>query len=228
MKNFSLRGIFVTLGALALLGVAIGSAQATIIIWNFTSPANVSVASPHTYLDTTSTFQIIASGFTTANAPTGGTWTPGTVASTLLFQKVDTPDETGLGLADLSADHEIAIKSMIQLDLANLITHGFTDPIMSIGSVQAGESFAVFGSNTAANAAGASGTLRNSGTGLPTVQTFSLSGYPSDQYIWITATNADVLLLNGLTAAVPEPSTILLLGSGLLGLGGIVWRRKQK
>ncbi len=228
MKNFCLRGISVTLGALVFLGLAIGSAQATIITWNFTSPANVSIASPHTYLDTTSIFPIIASGFTTANAPTGGTWTPGTVASTPLFQKVDGPDETGLGLADLDADHEIQAKSMVQLDLANLIAHGFTDPIMRIGSLQAGESFAVFGSDTAANAAGASGTLRNSGTGLPTLQTFSLDGFPSDRYIWITASSADVLLLNGLNATVPEPSTLLLLGSGLLGLGGIVWRRNQK
>ncbi len=229
MKRFRLSGVIVMLGALASLGMTIGSAQATIITWNFDSPAG-SVTSPHTYFDTTNTFQIIASGFTTTNAaPTNGTWTPGTVASTPLFGKLTSgdPSETGLGL-DLGEDHEIAVKSMIQLDLANLIAKGLTDPILSIGSVQAGESFALFGSNTAADGAGATGSFLNGGTG-GLIQTFPLIGYPSDRYVWIAATNEDVLLLNGLTsAAAPEPSALLLLGSGLLGIAGIAWRRNRK
>ncbi len=231
MKRFGMMGVLVMLGALAFLGLAIGSAQATAIVtWNFDSPAG-SVPSPHTYFDTTNTIPIIASGFTTTNAaPTSGTWTPGTVASTPLFGKftLGDPSETGLGLAGLDPENEIVVKSMVQLDLSYLIAHGFSDPIISIGSVQATESFAVFGSNTAANVGGASGTFLNGGTGLPVIQTFPLSGYPNDQFIWITATNEDVLLINGLTSGVPEPSTLLLLGSGLLGLGGIAWRRNRK
>jgi len=30
------------------------------------------------------------------------------------------------------------------------------------------------------------------------------------------------------TSVVPEPSTLLLFGAGLLGLGGIAWRRHRR
>jgi hypothetical protein len=228
MGILGLKKVLVVLGALAILGVTGSHAYAIPIVWDLSTPAGP-VNSPHTYLDTTGTYAIVASGFSTTNAaPTAGTWTPGAVTVAQLFGKVDVPTETGLGLNTPvgTPDFEIQMKTMIQLDLADLIAKGLTNPILSIGSLQAGEAFAVFGSNTAATTAGATGTLVDSGTGLPDSQSFALAGYPANRYDWITATSGDVVILEGFTAAaVPEPGALLVLGSGLVGV--LLARRRK-
>ncbi len=218
-----LNGLILALCAVGVMTLVASPAQAVTVVWNFDVPNGV-ISSPHTYLDTTGTYAITASGFNTSNlAPTSGTWTLTGVTPNDLFGKFTSgdPTETGLGLAG-KLNFEIQPMTLIQLDLIDLINKGLRDEVKIISSVQAGESFAIFSSSSAA-ANGASGTFLAGGTGLPDVQTLTFSGPITPRYEWITAISGDVLLKNGLSAfsvSVPEPVSLLLLGFGLLGVLG--------
>ncbi len=140
-----------------------------------------------------------------------------------LYGKQNGGDENGLGLMG-DSDHEIQSDSFVQLNLSNVWALHPSSVSMSIGSVQSGENWVIYGSNTL----GKLGSEIQSGT-LDAPSNFLLAANAKNyQFISVEAGSqcADVLL-GTLTATtpqggVPEPGSFALLGAGLIGMGFFV------
>ena len=119
---------------------------------------------------------ITAYGFTNVNTPTA------------LFGKNDGGDENGIGISG-EADHEINTSTYIQVDLAQVIAAGSQSGTITIGSVQAGEGYDLYGSS----ALGTLGTLLVN-NGISDNTPFAIPGFPTYRYLGVRAHVANVLL----------------------------------
>jgi hypothetical protein len=140
-----------------------------------------------------------------------------TTGNVNLWFKNDGGDETGLGLKNDTVDHEIMGTSFIQFTALGITS-------VAIGSVQSGESFQLYGSNTLGTLGTAIGSL---GTADGTVSLPPIDG--GFKYVSVFSPAGNVLLDNAtFIPAVPEPSTTaFILTLGLVGLFE-VGRRKLR
>ena len=117
---------------------------------------------------------------------------------TAIYGKNQSSTEQGLGIAS-DSDFEINTSTFMQLDVSQLVAAGFTNAQISFSSVQSGESYAIFGSNTL-------GSLGTKLSGPDTLgQTLmAMPGYGTWRYIGIQAVvnNIDILAV-----AFTAPST---------------------
>ncbi len=143
-----------------------------------------------------------------------------------LYGKSDGSGEEGLGIYNRDGQNEINVNQFVQLDLTNFFAHAPTGDTFTIESVQSTEGFAFYQSN-ALGLAGALITGSTSGSGAIYTTAFTLDPTKGD-FVSLSATHGNVLL-SGLTADFgapsPEPATLALVGSALIGLASL--RRRK-
>ena len=160
--------------------------------WDLSGP-NQTLGTSQAY--TVNGITVTAYGFTNAGAPTN------------LYWKQAGGDENGLGLANTGSDHEIDTNNFIQLDLSDLIAKGATSAGMTIGSIQSGEGFNLYGSNTL----GQIGVLLQSGTSTIDFTPFAIPQFGTYKYVSVRASAADVLL-DAVSAVLSSGCTITITG----------------
>ncbi|MBV9008960.1 MAG: hypothetical protein JO354_07320 [Verrucomicrobia bacterium] len=202
-----------------LLAFGATQAKATLVQWNLNPSSLNGPVGSSTYSYTQSGYSISATGY---DNPT---------TTHDLFFKNGGGDETGLGLVN-TLDNELQVNNgvpanYIQLNIQSLITSGFYDGKIEVGSVQPGESFNLYGSSSAGTLGTLLGTYGNSAD----AQFVAVPSFGNYNYVTVTAAVADVLPIAfqaNICTPVPEMNALLPI-AGLLcvvALSQVLRRRK--
>lgn len=214
---------------LAALSTAFAAASASAaVVWDL-NPTNTNAAagsSSQTF--TVSGAQITARGYDN-NAGVG-------TAHELFFKSegpIGGAGEHGLGLKN-TVDHELnltaagAVANFIQLDLTSILNQGYTNGKIEVGSIQAGEAFQLFGSNTQ----GSLGVSLGSAYGTTFDEQFvSVPNFGLYKYVSVASAANDVLpvAFEAQVTPVPEMSALFpIIGlATAVGSTHVLRRRKQ-
>jgi len=203
MKSLAVAVLFL----IVVAGALPAAANSTTYTWNFaTSPNHSLGTNSHLYLS--SGVGITATG------------------SSNLYYKSGGLGETGLGLVcghHSSCDHEIGHGQSIVFNLGGLLDKNVTGISLTLESLQAGET----GSVCDGFGACVTFTAGNNRKSVSILGLFTdMRNHHSGNLI-VKAGSGDVLVdqLQVTTSAVPEPGSLFLMGSGLLGIVGVIRRK---
>jgi hypothetical protein len=213
------------LALLAALGLA-ASANAA-IVWDLNPSDQNGPTGQNTITFNSGGYNLTARGYDNF----GGTGTP----TELAFKnetEINGAVESGLGVANASQFELYAGQSgpadFIQLDLRTLISQGFGNFQIAVGSVQAGEGFQLFGSNSQ----GVLGTaLSGPYEGLAFDDKFvPITGLGTFQFVSVVASNGNVLptRFSADITPVPEMSALMPIVGLLVAVGATSALRRRR
>ena len=211
--KLSTLSIKLVLACSALLALAATPARATLVTWDFNpTNANASVGSAsHTFAS--SGYSITAYGFDVVSGPD----TPHD-----LYYKDASPDH-GLGFVG-TPHNEIQTDNYIQLDLSSILSQGFTNGQIKVSSIDSGESFSLYGSNTL----GSRGTFLSTYGDTDNNAWISVPSFGTYNYISVIGTTGDELLWAFQATVSPIPEATSLIPTALLAIAVTAFEARRR
>lgn len=211
--------------ALLLAGMIFSATPtwANVVNWNLNPSGIDGVVGSTNHTFTSSGYSVVAYGYTVGS--------PNTALG--LYFKNSGFDETGLGIVGPS-DHELQGNNsvpfqFIQLSVGSILSQGFTNGQIEIGSVQtsSNDTFMLFGSNTL----GSLGTpISGVYNGSSDLQYLNVGSFGVYQYISVAALSGDVLpvCFQATIAPVPEASALFPIAGLMLAVAATKVLRQRR
>ncbi len=206
MKSFQLPNLRRSvLAASCIFAFTASSAWATLVTWQLNPTSTEAAVGSSSKSYTVSGYTITANGYDNNS---------GVGIAHELYLKNGGVGEIGLGLTN-TAHNELQVDGLgnplqfIQLDLTSILSQGFTNGQIEVGSVQSGELFNLYGSNTL----GQLGTKLNA-TAYDSSKDdvfVSVPNFGSFKFISVVSAAADVLPVAFQATVVPIPEAASIL-----------------
>lgn len=207
------------------------------IVWTLPGSLSGTLGTSQSFTSAMGGYDLTTYGYTVSPATSTSSTTLTLTGTTDLYAKQGGQNETGVGISGTTND-EIGVHHAVALDLSKSYSNAYGDVTITIGSVQKGEGFAVFGGSLPGNTFPTSsykltdflGNFTNNSSS-PTAFTFTVT--PSEMatandVLYVSAVSGNVVIESINVASVPEPGTLTMLFTGLASATGLGWYRRRK